>query len=293
MKESTSIKKSRKLPSKAKKDPKKSKSKMKVVPNKHELYEASVQDAADDASILDELYRKIRRKKAFSFREDFCGTFKVACEWVKLGPKNKAIGLDLDSDPLSFGKVNHLSKLSPQQQARVKPLKQNVISVTKPASDIVAACNFSYWIFKTRKELISYFKCVHKSLKQDGLFFLDMVGGTEMIEEHTDKEKFGKKKKKFTYIWKQENYNPITNEGFFSISYKLADGTKMNRAFTYDWRVWTIQEVRECLEEAGFKQSWVYWEIDDKNGEGTGEFERTTHQENCPVWLAYIVASKI
>jgi len=44
------------------------------------------------------------------------------------------------------------------------------------------ALNFSYCIFKTRDRLRDYFKAVRTSLKKDGLFVLDLYGGTEAIE---------------------------------------------------------------------------------------------------------------
>lgn len=287
-----------KLNDKQKKQPKAKRGKTKLssirepLPNKYVLYEASVQDAPEDARILSDIYKELRGKEARSFREDFCGTFSVACEWVKLHPQNTAIGLDIDTEPLEYGRKNHFSKLSPDQQRRMNPLKRNVISTTKPGSDLVAACNFSYWCFKDRKTLTRYFKEVYKSLNSDGLFFMDIVGGTEMYEEHEDTERYGKGKDKFKYIWRQEKFNPINNEGFFSISYEFKDGRKMPQAFTYDWRIWSIREVRECLEEAGFKKSWIYWEQEDEDGEPNGEFEHTEEEENCICWIAYIVAAK-
>lgn len=259
---------------------------------KYELYESSVQDAESDAKNIDDLYKKIRKRKAQSLREDFCGTFNISSEWVKLDPNKTAVGLDIDPEPLSYGLTVHYPKLTKDQQRRVKPLQKNVMESTKPGVDVVAAGNFSFWIFKTRNELIKYFKAVKRSLKPDGLFILDMVGGTEMVEEHEDEEDFGRGKNRFTYFWKLERYNPITNEGFFSISYKTRSGINMKRAFTYDWRVWSIPEVCECLREAGLPYTAVYWEEDDEDGDGTGEFRRTEKEENCEVWIASIVASK-
>lgn len=263
------------------------------LPSKYWFYEHSVQEAADDAQILSELFQKIRTRKPTRLREDFCGTFKVATEWVKLSSKNTAVGLDIDPEPIAYGYKNHMARLSDSQKQRIEILEKDVNSVTRPAADIVAACNFSYWIFKKREELIRYFEFVFKSMKDDGLFFLDHVGGYEMVQETTDKDKFGKGKNKFQYIWKQENYNPVSNEGIFSISYKLADGTKLSRVFEYDWRVWTIREIRECLEEAGFQKTYVFWEQDDDDDDGgNGEFELTEREENCPVHICYIAASK-
>ena len=66
----------------------------------------------------------------------------------------------------------------------------------------------------------------------------------------------------------------------------------MRRAFEYDWRMWTIPEIRECMEDAGFKSTYVYWEGDDGDGGGNGEFERITTEENCEAWIAYVVGLK-
>jgi len=259
---------------------------------KYFLYEASVQEASDDAEILEILYRRLRKKRPYTLREDFCGTFKMASEWVKRSPKHKAIGLDIDPEPLAFGKKHHWRALSRDQRSRLRPLKKNVMTVTKPAVDIVAACNFSYWIFKEREVLTRYFRSVYKSLKKDGLFFLDMVGGSEMLEEHEDKEKYRFEKERFTYVWRCESYNPVSNEGFYSISFEFPGGKVWKRAFTYDWRVWSIREIRECLKDAGFKASYVLWEGDDEKGQGTGEFHITEKEENSAVWISYVVGAK-
>ena len=71
------------------------------------------------------------------------------------------------------------------------------------------------------------------------------------------------------------------------------DGTKLRKAFTYDWRLWTIPEIRECLADAGFRRSHVYWEgTDHATGEGDGTFRRTTVGEACGGWIAYIAAER-
>lgn len=259
---------------------------------KYELYENSVQDAADDARILGSLYRRLRGQPAQSFREDFCGTFKIACEWVKLNSRHQAMALDIDPEPLAHGLAAHYSKLSPPQKTRLHIKRQNVLSSTPPV-DIIGALNFSYWTFKTPDLLINYFKHSAKSLKRDGLLLLDCVGGTEMVQEAEDRHSYGRGKNRFTYVWRHEKYNPVTNEGLFSISFELKSGRHFKRAFTYDWRVWTIREIRECLAKAGFKRSWVFFEQDGPDGDGNGQFRCQEKIKNSAVWIAMIAASKI
>jgi hypothetical protein len=66
----------------------------------------------------------------------------------------------------------------------------------------------------------------------------------------------------------------------------------MKKAFTYDWRLWTIPELRELLAEVGFKHVRVFWETVDDDGDGTGEFEPTEKEENQESWLVYLAAEK-
>ena len=50
--------------------------------------------------------------------------------------------------------------------------------------------------------------------------------------------------------------------------------------------------MREILEEAGFKKVRVYWEDEDDDGEGTGEFSEDDTGEADLAWISYLVAEK-
>ena len=54
--------------------------------------------------------------------------------------------------------------------------------------------------------------------------------------------------------------------------------------------MWGFAELRELLLEAGFKSTKAYWEEDDDEGEGSGEFYATETAENCDAWVGYIAA---
>ena len=93
---------------------------------------------------------------------------------------------------------------------------------------------------------------------------------------------------KVTYTWHQKSFDPITHDASYGIHFKFKDGKVMKDAFTYDWRLWTIPEVRDAMKEAGFPESCVYWETEHK-GEGTGEYIRMENGDNAYAWVAYIV----
>ena len=75
------------------------------------------------------------------------------------------------------------------------------------------------------------------------------------------------------------------------IHFRFPDGSKIKEAFTYEWRLWTIPELRELLMEAGFKRVDVYWEGTDEDGEGDGEYSVSTCGEACEGWVSYLVAA--
>jgi hypothetical protein len=261
-------------------------------PNKYVLYENAVQDTPEDVKLFNSIFRKTLGYAPVSLREDFCGTHMLACDWVKSNAKRTAIAHDIDSEPLEHGQTNHYSKLNAAQKKRLKVFKKDVRSITKPGVDLTTALNFSYWIFKEREQLKKYFKQVHKSLKTKGLFILDAMGGSETMEITTDRERFNIGKRTYTYYWDQEYFNTINHHGNFSISFKLPNGERLNKAFEYDWRLWSLPELTDILKEAGFKDVHIYWEGDDDEGGGSGEFSKITEEENCEVWIAYLVATK-
>jgi hypothetical protein len=96
---------------------------------------------------------------------------------------------------------------------------------------------------------------------------------------------------KFTYIWDQSKYNPITGDYFCKIHFKFKDGSRLRNAFTYDWRLWILPELTEILTAAGFKPT-VYWEGSDEDGDGNGVFTPTTQGEADAGWIVYITGEK-
>ena len=96
----------------------------------------------------------------------------------------------------------------------------------------------------------------------------------------------------FTYVWDQASYHPVTGEMVCHIHFKFPDGSKIKKAFTYEWRLWTLPELCELLEEAGFRNPTVYWEGTDEDGDGDGVFTPETKGEADAGWIAYIVAEK-
>jgi hypothetical protein len=256
-------------------------------------YQLAVQSPDNEVEFFEKAHREAYARSPVSLREDFCGTFAVCCEWVKTKKSRIAIGVDLCAETLQWGRDHNLSKLKKKQRQRIQLLEQDVRTRNEPRVDVLAAQNFSFWIFKTRPEVLEYFRIAHANLNSEGVMVMDMMGGGECFaEDHVDKKKIKRGKHRFSYLWEQSRYNPVNADASFYISFKFQDGSCLKRAFAYHWRFWTIPEVRELLAEAGFRESHVYWETEDENGEDTGIWERGEEAPSHPSWLAYIVAVK-
>lgn len=256
--------------------------------DRHELYEQSVQSVETEVEFLAETYRALRDREPGLLREDFCGTGAVACEWVKSDQRHRAVGVDIDAEVLGWGKRRHIPKLSAEQRSRVQLVQDDVLRFRGGPADIIVGFNFSYWIFKTRDLLREYFVAVREGLADDGILFLDAFGGSEAHDECKEKTKHDG----FTYIWQQDNFDPISHDMDCYIHFKFPDSSKMKRAFSYHWRLWSLPELRELLAEAGFSKSTLYWETEDEDGEGSGEYQPVERGTPDPAWVAYIVVEK-
>lgn len=253
--------------------------------DKHVLYEGSVQDTDTDITFIDRIYKKHNKRLPETLREDFCGTAKLCADWVSRGEARSAVGLDLHRPTMAWGQRVHLAPLG-DAATRVDLRCVNVLDGVPKPVDVAVAFNFSYCVFKTRQLMLAYTKQVRRDLKPGGLFFMDIHGGTEACEEMEETTKH----KGFTYVWDQEPYDAITGFAKRHIHFRFPDGTEMNRAFTYDWRLWMLPELTEVLQDAGFTQVDVYWEGADAQGAGDGKFKKTRRAENELSWIAYIVA---
>lgn len=255
--------------------------------DKYDLYLKSVQSPDVDVLFYRDTYKELKRKLPRVLREDFCGTFGLSCEWVKLNKNFESFALDIDPEPMAYGKAHNFKKLSSSQQKRVHVLEKNVLDKDLPRADIIVAMNFSYFVFKTRALMKAYFLNSLRSLRPGGIFIVDIFGGSQCFDANEDIHP----NKKFTYYWDQTGFDPVTNRSVFHIHYRVGR-EKIKKVFSYDWRMWSIPEIRDILEEVGFSRTHVYWEGTTTKGEGDGKFTRTEHGEACLSWVAYIVAEK-
>ena len=257
--------------------------------DRHWCYQNAVQCVEAEIDFVEATFKALKGRPARRLREDFCGTAQTACEWIKRHRDNQAWGVDLDPEVLQWGQDNNIASLKSEQQARIALVQADVNTQPVQELDAVLAMNFSYFIFMQRPQMVRYFRSVLGSLAADGVFFLDAFGGYEAAKELTEERECDG----FTYIWEQASFNPINSQMQCYIHFITDEGVRMDRAFSYYWRLWTLPEITDMLNEAGFADVQVYWEgTDEKTGEGDGVFTATDQGTADAGWVCYVVAQK-
>lgn len=251
--------------------------------DRFDLYQRAVQAPEADVEFFERTFQTARGRTPLLLREDFAGTAYLSSAWARSRVDRRAVAIDLDPEPLDWGFEHNLS--DPDVASRVDLIENDVRTVLDTPVDIVSAPNFSLCCLWTRRELIAYLCAARDSLVEDGLVVCELYGGTEAIVASTEERECDD----FDYTWEQESFNPIDHRVRCHIHFDFPDGSRLESAFSYDFRLWTIPELTEALEEVGFSEVRVYWEGVDEDGDGTGEYRQTREEENQEGWLVYVV----
>ncbi len=258
--------------------------------DRHALYQLAVQAPARDAAFFARWCQRLAGRPLRVLREDFCGTAALACHHVKRHRDHRAIGVDVHWPTLAWGRIHNANALlDAEQRQRLSLVHADVLDVHAPRADAIVAVNFSYAVFKTRELLRRYLRNCQRSLRPDGLLFVDAWGGPDVLLQKTDRVRHPG----FVYEWQQRAFDPITHDLECAIHFAFPDGSRLRDAFVYHWRLWTLAELRELFTEAGFVDVQVLWEATDrKTGGGSGRFYRTQRGAMDEAWIALVVGRK-
>lgn len=110
-----------------------------------------------------------------------------------------------------------------------------------------------------RTHLLRYLRHVAAALDQarGGIFVADLLGGPAAerdltLPRHNSTTGLG-------YTWLQSGFDPVTRRMTGTIRLREMDGREARRYnFHYDWRMWTVPDVRELLRQAGFSTTYVW-----------------------------------
>ncbi|XP_047976418.1 uncharacterized protein LOC125218720 [Salvia hispanica] len=185
-----------------------------------------------------------------------------------------------------------------EESAKAVQDAKSLNDVQLPPRDIVCAFNYSCCCLHSRKELILYFKHALNTLsRKGGIFVMDLYGGTSSEGVLRLQRRFPN----FTYVWEQAEFDIIQRKTRISLHYNLhKQKRKIRHAFSYSWRLWSLPEVKDCLQEAGFS-SVHFWirsmpdsgQIRRTDGFSAGrdiKYEEATSFQQQDSWNAYVVA---
>ena len=249
--------------------------------DKHKIYQLAVQSPEADIELIQHFYRDRRRRNAWRLREDFCGTALTLSHWVAQGARYSGEGFDIDPDPLDWGRMHNIGPLG--HAARRAILHQaDVRAPSVEAPDIRCAFNFSYWVFQRREEMLDYFISAREDLAEDGMLVIDVTGGSDSLSE----EPYATRVKGFELIWQQKNFSPVDHSADLTLTFRFRDGSEIDPPYQYSWRVWSIPELMDLLESAGFKEIDIWWQDDDTEA----GYRKTRRGANEASWVACIAA---
>lgn len=250
-----------------------------------ELYERAVQDAPFEVDLVESILRRHGRP-ARRLREDFSGAALFAAEWVRRGPDRTAIAVDLNPAVHRWARRHRLPALG-EAAARLRLVTADVRTSPGRGLDAIAAMNFSYSVFRTRAELGGWLRRARGALAPGGVVVLDAFGGYRAQKELVERRRI---KGGVTYVWEQESFDPITHRLRCAIHFEGPGRRRLRRAFTYDWRLWSLPELQELLGEAGFEAVEVLWDVAPSAAETRYVPRRRASAQAG--WLAYVVGRR-
>ena len=231
------------------------------MPDRFDCYELCVQSPRHVTAFL----RAVHGGEPQVLREDFCGTAALSRCWAReaLDRRDDARAVAVDLDEESIARA--AARVRDEGLAERVSLVVGDATAADHAADAIFVGNFSIGYIHRRRALVDYLRACRARLKR-GVFVCDTYGGAgafrlgSLTRRHP-----GRGREIIHYHWAHENADALTGMVTNSISFRVElDGeivAEMPRAFEYRWRLWSIAELREAMEEAGFASSEVYADI--------------------------------
>lgn len=264
--------------------------------DRFDLYELCAQSPDAEARFL----RAVHGGSPRTLREDFCGPGGIARAWLRLGARQRAIVVDRDPEPLARAMGGGIgAPADAPADPRLTGVCEDVLRVRVKA-DVIAALNFAVCELHDRGTLMKYLRGARSSLSPRGVLVVDVYGGSEAyIPGRYTRKLRGPCGERIEYTWEQRAADPVTARVVNAMHFRVTErgggrGRVLRDAFVYDWRLWTIAELREAMLEAGFRSVDVYDRLGDATDSEGNVYVRPVEpgeglDEN---WVAYVVGRR-
>jgi SAM-dependent methyltransferase len=256
----------------------------------------AVQHPLAEVSFLQRAYQHYRGQWPTLLREEFAGTCAVASTWVGLDEEYRALAVEADGPTARWARRRADIELGERGQDLII-LEADVLDIAGPRVDVIAALNFSILIYHDCDSLRNYFRHARRSLRTDGIMVLDVFGGPGAIctgEQSRRVSGDGDKViKPFTYIWEQRRFDAVTERIDCRIHFAFRGRGRRNSVFRYDWRLWSLPQLVEVAQEAGFAKVQVWADAyDSRRRISDGLYQPVQRMTQRMDWIAYVVAIK-
>ncbi|QOJ01499.1 MAG: class I SAM-dependent methyltransferase [Phycisphaeraceae bacterium] len=217
------------------------------------LYEACVTDAPAFVAFAAAVHGGSPRV----LREDFSGSGAVARAWAASAPSRRSVAVDLDA-----------AVLRRASGRGVRAVRGDAAACTVGA-DIITATNFPLGYFHGRDGLVAYLRRALACLRPGGVFIADTYGGSGAyrtgVTRRTVRLPGGGRVR---YHWEQRSADPASGRVVDAIHFDILGPRgrvvrRLRDAFVYDWRLWSLPELRDAMGEAGMGTAEVYDRLGD------------------------------
>lgn len=253
--------------------------------DRFDLYERCVQSPRHLVPLL----RAIHGRSPRVLGEDFAGTAALSIEWAERVDDGRAVAVDLDETALFRHGVD----------MRVDRVAADVRTVGAPA-DLLFVGNFSIGYLHTRAELVEYLRHARERVAEArGVFVCDTYGGeTAYTIGHVHRAHPLPDGRTCRYTWEQRAADPLTGMVTDVIHFRIEDAgvitEELMDAFVYEWRLWSVPELRDALAEAGFVGTDVYAKLADAvDAEGNAYAEPVTDPDDVEDSFILLVAGRV
>lgn len=208
---------------------------------RHALYELCVTEPQRLCRFIEAAHGR----RPLVLREDFSGSAAVARWWAASGAGRRAVAVDRDRGVLSAAR-----------SAGVLTRAMDVMRC-RDRADVISATNFPLGYFHGRDGLVAYLRRARGCLKPGGIFLCDTYGGRDAFTPLKLVALLrGPAGELVEHTWEQRRADPISGRVVdalhFRVSLRGRRAAVLRDAFVYDWRLWSIPELRDAMDAAGF-----------------------------------------
>jgi SAM-dependent methyltransferase len=236
-----------------------------------------------------------------TLREDFAGTGAVSRRWAREGVSRgeRWTARCVELDPAVADRGVALARTEDLAPLVGYTIADAVHAPLAPDDgvDVIYVGNFSLGYIHERASLVAYFaRCRERLMLGNagfggGIFVCDLYGGVRAFDIGTNaREHRGRGKELVHYRWTHVSADPVTRMVENRIDLRvLVDGQvvrDMPSAFTYRWRLWSLDELRGAAHEAGLRRMSIYMNQAVEPGATPAPISERDLPED---WIVYVV----